>query len=158
MDILLYIAALLLVIAGFVGCVLPAIPGPPLAFLGLLAIHFTGDFEYTTSGLVVLGILAAGVTILDNFMSVIGTKLGKGSRWGFWGSILGTFIGIIFFAPWGFILGPFLGALLGELVGGKEVTIALRSGLAALIGFLTGIFFKLLYCIAVVVFIFVGNI
>jgi uncharacterized protein len=156
MDTILYILAILLIISSFVGCFLPVLPGPPLAFLALLCVHFTKYFEFGTTGLVVLGVIAVGITILDNFMSVIGTKLGGGTRWGFWGSIIGTIVALFFLSFWGIIIGPFIGAFLGELLGGNGGRLAFRSALASFLGFITGIVFKLTYCLAVIIFFIIG--
>ena len=41
MDILLIILGILCLIAGLAGCILPMIPGPPVAYAGLLLLHFT---------------------------------------------------------------------------------------------------------------------
>ena len=54
-------------------------------------------------------------------------------------------IGLLFL-PWGVIFGPFLGAVIGELLGNKEFSQALRSGVGSLIGFLLGTFLKFVVC------------
>ena len=45
--------------------------------------------------------------------------------------------------PWGIIMGPFLGAVIGELLGGRDIHNALRAGVGSLIGFLIGTLAKL---------------
>jgi len=40
-DYFLVAFSIVLVLVGLVGCILPVIPGPPLAWLGLLLIKFT---------------------------------------------------------------------------------------------------------------------
>ena len=57
--------------------------------------------------------------ILDYFTPMLGSKYSGGSKWGNWGCIIGTLVGLLFL-PWGIILGPFLGAVIGELLGNKE--------------------------------------
>ena len=60
----------------------------------------------------------------------------------------------LFFVPIGILLGPFLGAFLGELIAQKPVGAALKGGLGAFLGFLSGVFLKLLACVAMsVVFV-----
>ena len=45
---------------------------------------------------------------------MLGSKYSGGSKWGNWGCIIGTLVGLLFL-PWGVILGPFLGAVIGEV-------------------------------------------
>ena len=60
------------------------------------------------------------ITILDYVLPVWGAKRYKASNHGIWGSIIGMFIGMIFFPPWGMILGLLFGAVIGELIDGKK--------------------------------------
>ena len=48
--------------------------------------------------------------------------------------------------PWGIILGPFLGAVIGELLGNKEFSQALKSGVGSLLGFIFGTLLKFVVC------------
>ena len=48
----------------------------------------------------------------------------------------------------GILLGPFLGAFLGELIAMKPIGAALKGGFGAFLGFLSGMFLKILACIA----------
>lgn len=144
-DILLIILGSLCLLAGLAGCILPALPGPPLAYGGMLLLHFTRRAEFTTTELLVWLALVVVVQILDYVVPLLGTKYGGGSRWGERGCLVGTVAGL-FFMPWGIVLGPFLGAVIGELLGGRETKDALRSGLGSLLGFLLGTLVKCILC------------
>lgn len=50
--------------------------------------------------------------------------------------------------PIGILVGPFLGAFLGELIAMKSIAAALKGGFGAFLGFLSGVFLKILACIA----------
>lgn len=115
MDIVLLILGLILIIAGIIGCILPAIPGPPLSYIGLLLLHFTSKAEITTFTLILTGVFVIIATILDYVVPIWGTKKAGGSKWGTRGSGIGLIIGL-FFSPIGIFVGPFLGALVGELL------------------------------------------
>lgn len=146
MDYVLLILGILCLITGLIGCVLPALPGPPLSYAGLLMLHFTRWIEFSTTELLVaLGIVVI-VQIIDYFIPMYGTKRMGGTRWGTWGCLIGTVIGLLFFPPWGILIGPFAGAVVGELLGGKEAANALRAGFGALVGFLLGTILKLIVC------------
>nr|WP_302831585.1 DUF456 domain-containing protein [uncultured Bacteroides sp.] len=141
MDIILIILGILCLIAGLVGCFLPILPGPPVAYTGLLLLHFTDKVQFTTAELLIWLLIVVIAQILDYFIPMLGSKYSGGSRWGTRGCLAGTLIGL-FFMPWGIILGPFLGAFIGELLGGRETGQALKSGLGSLLGFLFGTVLK----------------
>ena len=145
LDIILIILGVLCLITGLMVCILPFLPGPPVAYLGLVLLHFTDKVQYTTTQLIVWLLIVLVVQVLDYFTPMLGSKYSGGSRWGNWGCIIGTLIGLLFL-PWGVIFGPFLGAVIGELLGNKEFSQALRSGVGSLIGFLLGTFLKFVVC------------
>ena len=145
LDIILIILGVLCLITGLMGCILPFLPGPPVAYLGLVLLHFTDKVQYTTTQLIVWLLIVLVVQVLDYFTPMLGSKYSGGSRWGNWGCIIGTLIGLLFL-PWGVIFGPFLGAVIGELLGNKEFSQALRSGGGSVIGFLLGTFLKFVVC------------
>ena len=51
LDIILIILGVLCLITGLMGCILPFLPGPPVAYLGLVLLHFTDKVQYTTTQL-----------------------------------------------------------------------------------------------------------
>lgn len=141
MDILLIILGILCLLTGLAGCFLPIIPGPPVAYAGLLLLHFTDKGHFSTTELLIWLAIVVIMQVLDYFVPMLGSKYSGGSRWGTRGCLAGTIIGL-FFMPWGIILGPFLGAFIGELLGGRETKQALKSGLGSLLGFLFGTVLK----------------
>ena len=144
-DILLIILGILCLIVGLAGCILPMIPGPPVAYAGLLLLHFTDKAQFSTTQLLLWLAAVVLVQILDYFVPMLGSKYSGGSRWGTRGCLIGTIVGL-FFMPWGIILGPFLGAFAGELMGGSKTDQALKSGLGSLLGFLLGTVVKCVMC------------
>ena len=128
MDIVLIILGLVCLLVGLGGCILPALPGPPLSYVGLLLLHFTGDVEFSAAKLLVWLGLVVVAQVADYFIPMLGSKYSGGSKWGSWGAFWGGIVGI-FFLPWGLVLGPFLGAVAGELLGDKDLNRALKSGI-----------------------------
>ncbi len=143
LDILLVTLGIILLLTGLVGCVLPVLPGPPISFAALLLLHFTrwaqfpGAFLWTCAG------IAVGVSILDNWIPIWGTKKLGGSARGVWGAALGLLVGL-FFGPLGVIAGPFIGALIGELSLHSDSNKALKAAFGSFIGMLTGVVLKLI--------------
>lgn len=145
MEILLIIAGVVCLIVGLVGCVLPMLPGPPVAYAALILLHLTSEAEFTLFQLTIWLLLVLIVQLLDYFVPMLGSKYTGGSKWGTRGCLIGTIIGL-FFMPIGIILGPFVGAIVGELLAGKDTAFALKSGLGSLMGFLLGTILKCMLC------------
>lgn len=141
-DYLLLILGIILIILGIIGCLVPVLPGPPLSFLGILALHFSRFGHFTTTILLILGSIALLATILDVVVPFWGTKKFGGSKYGARGATVGLIIGF-FLGPIGIIIGPFLGAFAGEMIFKDDITYALKAGFGSLLGFLTGIGLKL---------------
>lgn len=143
-----YVLAAVLVVVGFVGTVLPALPGVPLVFAGLFVAAWADGFQHvglwTLIGLGVLTVIAVAV---DFLAGLAGAKRVGASRLALIGAALGTIVGIFFGIP-GLLLGPFLGALIGELVAGGTLHRATNVGVGAWIGFLIGTVLKLGVCFA----------
>lgn len=142
MDYFLLALAILLMIIGIIGCLVPVLPGPPLSYLGIIILHFTRYAEYSKNLLLILGAVAIIVTVLDYFVPVWGTKKFGGSKYGVRGATIGLIVGL-FFGPPGIIIGPFLGAIIGEMIFKDDFKYALKAGFGSLLGFLTGIGLKL---------------
>lgn len=142
-DYFLLVIGLALIIIGLIGCVIPVIPGPPLSFLGMLALDFTRWGNFDSDTLWTFGLLALVVTILDYIVPIWGTKKFGGSRAGIWGATIGLIVGL-FLGPLGVLLGPFAGAFIGEMTQQSETNKALKAALGALFGLLMGVGIKLI--------------
>ena len=131
---LYYLIAALLVIVGLLGTVLPALPGLPLVFGGMLLAAWAGDFQQVgVPMLVLLGALTALSLVIDFWATALGAKRVGASRKAIAGAMLGT-LGGLFLGPLGLLLGPFAGALAGELMHRRSLDAA-HVGDAAKIGF-----------------------
>ena len=145
MDIFLAILSGILVIMGILGSVLPVLPGPPLAWGGLLVLNFSKYADFSISFMVIMAGIMLVVTVLDFVIPAWGTKKFGGSKAGVTGSAVGLIVGL-FFGPLGIVLGPFVGAFLGEFIANRtEFQIALKSATGSFIGFLLSTGLKLIY-------------
>jgi len=146
----LWILAVLLVIAGFAGTVLPALPGTVLVFAGLLLAAWLQDF--TRVGGITIAILGA-LTLLsfvaDFVASAVGAQRAGASRGAIIGAAIGTVVGIPFGIP-GLLAGPFLGAVVGELAARPDILQAGKVGIGAWVGFVVGTLLKLALAFAMV--------
>ncbi len=145
-EYLLYALSAICMLVGLAGCILPMLPGPPLAWLGMLLLHFTDRVDFSVTELVVSALVVIATLVLDYFTPMIGAKKFGGGKYGNRGCVIGTIVGM-FFLPLGLILGPFLGAVIGELIAGKPLRAALKAGFGSFVGFLFGTLIKLAVCL-----------
>ena len=148
LQMLYYVLAIVLMVVGIAGTVLPALPGLPLVFAGMLLAAWAGGFEevggWTMAVLALLTLLSLGI---DFMATALGAKRVGASKPALVGAVLGTFVGLMF----GFVgvfIGPFVGALLGELVwlrgvGGRELGQATKVGVGTWLGVVVGTVLKL---------------
>ena len=142
-PVLLWLLAALLILVGFAGLILPALPGIPLIFAGLLVLAWSENFAYvgwiTLTLLGVLALLSYGVDLLA--ASLGARKFGASPR-AVWGAALGALAGL-FFGLIGIVLGPFVGAVIGEFSGRTSARAALHAGLGATLGLVFGALLKI---------------
>lgn len=139
----IWIIAVLFVVAGIAGSVLPALPGVPLVFAGLFAAAWADDFQRVGAvPLVVLGLLVLLSFVIDFLATVLGAKRVGATRLALLGAAIGTLAGLFLGLP-GLILGPFVGAVIGELVSHGKVEQAARAGIATWVGLLFGTLAKI---------------
>ena len=155
MNVVLIVLAILLVLVGLFGSIVPGIAGPPFSFLGLLVLSFVRGIEYSTVFLVVMGVIAAIVFTLDYVVPAWGTKKLGGTQEGVRGSTIGLILGLLvtFIFPIGFIavlIGPFVGAYIGEKQAGTDDSNALRAAFGSFVGFLVGTGLKVIFaCVCI---------
>ena len=143
MDFIIIIIVILLLLIGLIGCIIPALPGPPISFSGLLLFHFFTSYNLEEDTLWLLAAVVVAITFLDYWLQVYGVKKFGGGKKAINGTILGLVLGLLLFPPFGLIIGPFVGAFLGAKMEAKEDTNrAIEIALGALAGFLGGTVLK----------------
>lgn len=149
--------ALLVMMGGLVGSVVPGLPGTPLVLIAAIAHRLW--FGAASASNLVIGVLV-GLTVaslaLDFSASVLGAKK-FGATWrGAVGAVVGGMIGLFFSLP-GIILGPFVGATLCEMLGRKNFDDSVRAGAGAVVGLLLGAVGKFAICV-VMILLFAVNV
>ncbi len=153
MDWFWIILGIILIVIGIVGSLLPLLPGPPIAYVGLfLQIFrepdpFTSRFLWIWAGIVVVSL------ILDYLIPITGTKKFGGTKYGIWGCTIG-FLLAFWMGPLGVIIGPFIGAFVGEMIAGKDSKKSFRAALGSFVGFIMGSFLKLVICFMMLYHVF----
>jgi uncharacterized protein YqgC (DUF456 family) len=143
LHLLWYVIAGALILLGLAGTVLPALPGLPLVFAGMLLAGWGDGFQrisgWTVGLLAVLTLISVAVDVAATALGAKRVGAGKGAMFG---AALGTLVGAFFAIP-GLILGPFLGAMIAELIRGRELAHASRIGFGTWIGLAVGTALKL---------------
>jgi uncharacterized protein YqgC (DUF456 family) len=142
--------ALLVMLAGLVGSILPILPGTPIILLAAI-LHrlYFGPKGADIRVLILLGLFTLLSFGFDYLASMFGAKK-LGATWrGILGAVVGGLVGIFFSLP-GIILGPFIGAVLFELAGGRKIKPAARAGLGAFLGLIAGALGKLAICVVMI--------
>jgi uncharacterized protein YqgC (DUF456 family) len=138
-----WLLAMVLVLVGVAGSVLPALPGVPLVFAGLLLAAWVDGFEKVGwLPLVLLGLMTVFSFVIDFAASVLGAKRVGATPLAIAGAAIGAVAGIFLGLP-GMIAGPFAGAVIGELISHGKIQQATRAGLATWMGLLFGTLAKL---------------
>jgi uncharacterized protein YqgC (DUF456 family) len=152
-EVVLIIFAGLFLTAGFVGCIAPILPGPPLAVVALVLVKISAyGSQISWTAVCIFCALAVMTVILDYIVPAWGAKKFGGTAAGVWGAAVGVVAGI-FFLPAGIILGPFLGALAGELIAGKSAKRSLKAAFGTFVGFIFGVGLKIILCIWIAAYI-----
>jgi uncharacterized protein YqgC (DUF456 family) len=148
-DLLLAIAGAFFMLLGVIGSVAPLLPGAPLCYAGLLALHFTDKAEFSTTFLAIWLVIVLVVSVVDYFIPIWGAKRFGGTSNGLWGATIGMFVGFFVLPGIGMLPGTVLGAFIGEMTRHQaDVKLAARAALGSLMGFVFSTALKLLVCLA----------
>lgn len=153
---LVLIGVIILITIGVLGTIVPLLPGVPLVFISICAYGWYENFTVISPKLIAL---FAGLTILSIFINYLSATLGAkkfgSSKYGTWGALLGTFIGIFVFPPLGIFIGPWLGAFIGEYIYRKDINVSFQAGIGAVIGLLSGAVFNLVIALIMAIWFLV---
>jgi len=139
----LWVIAVLLVIVGAVGTVLPALPGVPLIFAGVLLAAWAEDFQRIGGWtLGVLAVLALIGLVVDYVAASMSAQRAGASRQGIIGAAIGTVAGI-FTGLLGLVFMPLVGAAIGEFIAHRDALRAGKVGVATWLGLLVATAIKI---------------
>ncbi len=131
----LYLIAGLAVAIGLLGIALPALPGVPLVFVGLLIAAWADGFAHVGAGmLTVIGLLAALSVVADFAATALGASRFGATRAGVAGAVIGSLIALFTGQIWLVLIAPLMGAIVGEYISNRDPKLAVRAGMGALVG------------------------
>jgi len=138
MEIAVWSLVLLLLFAGFIGSVVPLLPGTTLMLSAVLLQKWLLPDTLAWAAVAWIAVFWLLSVASDFACTLLGTRLFGGTKWGMAGASGGALVGMFFSLPV-LLLGTMLGAVVAEKWGGKRTTDdALRSGTGATVGFLMG--------------------
>ncbi len=138
MTIALWVLAVLLIVAGVVGTVLPALPGVILVFAGVALGAWIDGFARISGWTVgALGVLTLIAWLIDFVAGYYGAKRVGASAQALAGAAIGTVAGV-FTGLVGLVFMPLAGAAIGEFLARRDALRAGRVGLATWVGMALG--------------------
>ena len=147
---ILFVVGGLLVVAGVIGLLFPALPGAPLLFAGLVVTAWAENFEYVGTGtLIILAVIALLTYVVDIVAGMLGVKRFGASSYAMFGAVVGAVFGM-FFGLFGILLGPFVGASIGEYLKVRDMPRAGRAGVGATLGLIIGTAAKIALAVSMV--------
>ena len=133
----------LLVMLGFAGMLLPALPGAPVMLAGFVLLAWAEDFLFVGSWtLVILAVMAAFTYVIDFGAALLGAQRFGASPRALLGAGIGAVVGLFFGLP-GIFLGPLLGACIGQLTAVGDLRAAAKAGFGTFVGLLLGASLKI---------------
>ncbi|HXS27476.1 MAG TPA: DUF456 family protein [Steroidobacteraceae bacterium] len=130
-----WVIAVLLIMVGLIGTLVPAVPGVLAVFAGMLLGAWIDGFRrvgWTT--VTILALLTALSLLADVAAGVIGAKRVGASRLALLGAAVGSVVGL-FYGLVGLLMAPFFGAAAGELITRRRLGQAARVGVGTWVGF-----------------------
>ena len=157
MNVLLIILAFICLLVGIVATFTPIPPAVPVAWLGLLLARL-GGLAISTQTLAWAAVVGMALMVLDYIVPLFTTRKFGGTKYGVWGCTIGLLLGIVGlpFGPTGLVgifFWPFVGALVGEYIRQQELRPALMAAWGAFVGMLAGTLAKVVYVIALTIFV-----
>ncbi len=133
------ILTVILMMIGFIGAIVPGIPGIGLMFLSALLYGVVSQFQQISIvWIVIFGILTLISFALNYITSIMTAKKFGATKFGMIGGIVGTIVGGIVLNIPGLFLGQFVGMLFGEIYGGKSLQPSAKAGFGGVIGYILG--------------------
>jgi uncharacterized protein YqgC (DUF456 family) len=149
-EYLYWALTILLILIGFVGSIVPLLPGTTLILAGVILHKFLLPDTITWTVVVWIGVFWFLSIAADIACTLIGTKLFGGTKWGMTGATGGAFAGMFFSLP-ALLVATLLGAVAAEKIGAKRPDKeAWKAGAGAVVGFIAGTIVRVMCAIPMV--------
>ena len=96
-DIAFIVLGSILLVLAFIGCVVPVVPGPLLAFAGLLCARGIAPHDTPSMRTLVVALaFVVVVIVLDYVVPALGARKFNCGKMGVFGCVVGTIVGLFF--------------------------------------------------------------
>lgn len=148
MAIVVPVLAVIIMLVGIAGTIIPFLPGIPMVFVGIAIYGWYEGFQLISAQyLCIMAVLAVLSLFVDYASTYLGAKHFGSSKKGMYGAILGTFLGLFILPPAGILIGPWIGAVLGEYIDNSDWKKSFNAGIGTIIGLFSGMLFQLILAI-----------
>jgi uncharacterized protein YqgC (DUF456 family) len=148
---LVWTLAVVLILVGLAGTVLPALPGTALVLGGIVLAAWSEDFTRVgVATVVTVAVLAVVAWLLEALAGLLGARKVGASRHALAGAAIGTVAGL-FMGLVGVLFMPLVGAAVGEYLARRDGARAVHVGVATWLGITAGMVAKV-----VIAFMMVG--
>lgn len=143
MNTALWILAVLLIVVGIAGTVLPALPGVILVLAGIVLGAWIDGFERVSGVTVtIIAVIAVAAWLIEYAAGVMGARKAGASREAIAGALIGTVVGV-FTGLLGLLFLPLLGAVVGQYLVDRDLIRARNVGIATWLGMVAGMIAKI---------------
>ncbi len=145
------ITTTIIMLAGVLGCIVPALPGPPLVFIGALFYAYQSDWaQVSWPSLSVLFLLMLVGSTSNVWLGYFGARKGGASIWASVAAFFGGLLGLMILHLPGLFIGS-IGAIVAvEYSQHKDWKKVLRAGTGYLAGYLLSMVVELLVCLLMI--------
>jgi uncharacterized protein len=142
---------LTLLLIGFIGAIVPFLPGPFLILLaGVVHSLLRPESAMSMTGIILLVVFFGLAYAVDVFSGVMGARWFGASRWGMLGVLIGGVVGL-FFGPLGVLIGPLVGGFAFEMLFAKQrLQPAMKSTWGTILGTGVGLVLRVLIALAMI--------
>lgn len=147
----LAIQTALIMAAGLLGCLVPALPGPPLVFLGALYYAWqTGWREVSWPSLCLLFLLMLFGATSNFWLPFLGARKSGASLWTSVAAFIGGIIGLIFLSLPGLFIGALGAIAVLEYSQHRDWRKVWKAGKGYVAGYLLSIAVELAVCVGMI--------
>lgn len=144
-----FVLALIVMVIGLIGIVLPVVPGILLILLAGFVYAVAEGFQAIGwPTLLVWAVLALIALTADIWASTVGAKMGGASGWSILFGLVGGLVGLVVLSLPGAILGAIAGVLITEIVLVGDWRQAFKAGGGWMLGWLLSTVFQLVIGLA----------
>lgn len=140
-EILLFVLA----VVGWIGSIVPVMPGLPLTLIALIVYGVVTGFQEVSVALVFSAIVLSGIAFVSSYFlgSLLSRRYGN-IRVPSLALLLGSILGLLSVGPFGLVIGPVVVVFVVALLSGAEPGRGIRSAIAVAVSMIANVILEFL--------------